>query len=57
MSHALSFWMRLKTIRKGGDGLPPRRMRDALFTEYLGPNMHSKLNQAYRARKKRAVSL
>lgn len=57
MSRALSFWMRLKTIRKGGAGLPPRRMRDALFTEYLGPNMHSKLNQAYRARKKRAVSL
>ena len=53
MSSMLDFLFRLKGMRKGGAGLPPRRMRDELLAEYLGTEMHAKLHQAYRARKRR----
>ena len=52
MTHVLGFLNRLKSIKKGGAGLPPRRMRDSLLAEHLGPAMHAKLNLVYRARKK-----
>ena len=53
MTNILDFFMRLKTVSKGGAGLPPRRMRDALLAEHLGPEMHAKLNQVHKSRKKR----
>ena len=46
----LDFFIRLKTM-KGGAGLPPRRMRNTLLSEYLGPEMHAKLNQVHRAKR------
>ncbi len=52
MTHVLGFLNRLKSIRKGGAGLPPRRLRESLLAEHMGPAMHAKLNQVYRARKK-----
>lgn len=52
MTHVLGFLNRLKSIKKGGAGLPPRRMRDSLLAEHMGPAMHAKLNLVYRARKK-----
>lgn len=51
MTHVIDFWNRLKNVKKGF-GLPTRRMREALLTGYLGPEMHAKLNLVYRARKK-----
>ena len=55
MSHVIDFFIRLKTIRKGGAGLPPRTMRSALMTESMGPAMHAKLYQVHRDRKKRGI--
>lgn len=52
MTHVIGFLNRLKNIRKGEAGLPPRQMRDSLLAEYMGPAMHAKLNQVHRARKK-----
>ena len=52
MSHALEFLMRLKTLKKGGAGLPTRKMREKLLAEHLGPAMLAKLNLVHRARKK-----
>ena len=52
MTHVMGFLNRLKSIRKGEAGLPPRRMRDSLLAEYMGPTMHAKLNQLQRARKR-----
>ena len=57
MSNVLSFLIRLKTIRKGEAGLTPRKMREALLAEHLGPLMHSKLNLVYRDRRKRSACL
>jgi hypothetical protein len=51
----LDFLIRLKSVRKGGAGLPPREMRDPLMSEHLGPAMHAKLRQVSRARKKRSL--
>lgn len=51
----LDFFIRLKTVKKGGAGLPPRQMRDNLLAEYLGPAMHAKLYQVHRARKRRGA--
>ena len=53
MTNIFDFLIRLKTVKKGGSGLSPRPMRDALLAEYMGRAMHAKLNQAYRARRKR----
>ena len=55
MSNVLDFLIRLKTLRKGGAGLPPREFRDSLLAEYLGAEMHSKLHRVYRARRKRGI--
>ncbi len=41
--------------KKGGAGLPPRSMRDALLTEHLGPAMLAKLGRVYRSRKGRGA--
>jgi hypothetical protein len=51
----LDFLIRLKSVKKGGAGLPSREMRDSLMAEHLGPVMHAKLRQASRARKKRSL--
>lgn len=53
MSNPLDFFIRLKTVKKGGAGLPPRGMREALLTEHMGAVMHAKLNLVNRARRKR----
>lgn len=53
MSNPLDFFIRLKTMKKGGAGLPPRGMREALLTEHMGAVMHAKLNLVNRARRKR----
>ena len=53
MTNVLDFLIRLKTVRKGGPGLTPPRMREGLVSEHMGPAMHAKLNLVYRARKKR----
>ena len=53
MTNVLDFFIRLKTVRKGGAGLPPRGMRDALLAEHMGPLMHAKLHLVHRARRKR----
>ncbi|MBI4115794.1 MAG: hypothetical protein HY447_04365 [Candidatus Omnitrophica bacterium] len=53
MSNVLDFLIRLKTVKKGGAGLPPRRMRESLLAEHMGPAMHAKLNLVYRERKRR----
>lgn len=53
MTNVLDFFIRLKTVRRGGGGLPPRGMREALLTEHLGSAMHAKLHLVYRARRKR----
>lgn len=55
MTNVLDFLIRLKTMRKEGNGLPPRSMRDSLMTEHMGTEMHAKLNQVYRSRRKRGV--
>jgi hypothetical protein len=57
MANVLDFLIRLKTVRKGGAGLSPRRMRDALLAEHMGPVMHAKLNQVHRARRRRGTWL
>lgn len=57
MTNMLDFLIRLKTIRKEGIGLTPRRMRDTLQAEHMGPAMHAKLNWVYRERKKRGLFL
>lgn len=57
MTNVVDFLIRLKTIKRGGAGLPPRRMRDAILTEHLGEGMHAKLAQVYRARKRRGGGL
>ena len=56
MTNVLDFLIRLKTIRKGETGLSPRRMRDALNAESLGPEMHAKLNHVYRAARRKRGS-
>ena len=53
MTNVLGFLIRLKTVKKGGAGLPPRPMREGLSTEHLGSPMLAKLNQVHRARRKR----
>ena len=53
MTNMLDFFIRLKTIKKGGAGLPSRGMREALLTEHMGSAMHAKLNLVYRARRRR----
>lgn len=53
MSNVLDFFIRLKMVRKGGMGLPPRGMREALLAEHMGPAMHAKLHLVHRARRKR----
>ena len=53
MTNVLDFFIRLKMARKGGAGLPPRGMRDAILAEHMGPAMHAKLHLVYRARQKR----
>jgi len=55
MANVLDFFFRLKTVNKGGAGLPPRKMKDTLLTEHMGPEMHAKLNQVNRARRKRGI--
>ena len=57
MTHVMDFLIRLKSVRKGGLALPLRHMRDALLTEHLGPEMHAKLNQVYRERRRRGTWL
>lgn len=57
MSNMLDFLIRLKMIKKGGAGLSPRHMREALMSEHLGAGMHAKLNRVYRARKRRGECL
>ncbi len=53
MTNMLGFLIRLKTVGKYAAGLTPRRMREGLTAEHLGPVMLAKLNQVHRARKKR----
>ena len=53
MTNVLDFFIRLKTIKRGGAGLPPRGMRDAILAEHMGPAMHAKLYLVHRARRKR----
>lgn len=53
MTNVFSFWYRLKAVRKEGQGLPPRQMRDQLLAEYMGPDMHAKLHLVHRAKRKR----
>lgn len=55
MTSVFDIFLRSRTMKKGGAGLPPRRMRDALLTEHLGPAMLAKLNQIYRLRKGRGA--
>ena len=55
MTNILDFLIRLKTIRKGGTGLPPRWMRNSLMAEHLGSAMLTKLGQVYRARRRRGI--
>lgn len=55
MTNFVDFLIRLKSMRKGGAGLPPRPMREELSAEHLGPAMHAKLNQVHRSRKKRGT--
>lgn len=52
MANVLDFLVRLKTVKKGGTGLPSRGLRDELLSEHLGPEMLWKLNQVHRARKR-----
>ena len=51
------FLMRIKTLKKGGAGLPPRWMRDSLMSEHMGPDMLAKLNQVHRAKRKRGTQI
>jgi len=53
MANVLEFLVRLKMVKKGGAGLPPRHLRDSLLAEHPGAAMLSKINQVHRARKKR----
>lgn len=55
MANVLDFFLRLKTLNKGGAGLTPRKMRDTLLAEHMGQEMHAKLNQVHRTRRKRGV--
>jgi len=57
MANVLDFFIKLKTMNKPGTGAPTRQIPDALLAEYLGPVMHAKLHQAYRARRKKGGSL
>lgn len=57
MTNMLDFLIRLRMVRKEGFGLPPRRMRDNLQAEHMGPAMHAKLNLVYRERRKRGLFL
>ena len=56
MANRLDFFVKLKMVNKVGTGLPARNLREMLLAEYLGPEMHAKLNQAHRARRKKGGS-
>ena len=53
MANMLDFFLKLKTINKWGTGLNPSKMRDSLLSEHRGPEMHAKLNQVHRSKRKR----
>lgn len=53
MTNVMDFLIRLKTVGKGGTGLPVRQVREVLLAEHMGAEMHAKLNQVHRARRKR----
>ncbi len=55
MSNVIEFLLRLKMVGKGGAGLPAHQLRDVLLAEHMGAEMHAKLNQVYRARRKRGA--
>ncbi len=57
MNHVEDFMVRMKMIRKGGAGLPPRWMRDSLMTEHLGSDMLKKLSLVHRAKQKRGEQI
>lgn len=57
MTGVVDFFIRMRTERKGGAGLPPRWMRDSLMAEHLGSAMLAKLNQVHRARRKRGMEI
>ena len=57
MSGMIDFLIRIKTLKKGGAGLPPRWMRDSLMSEHMGPDMLAKLNQVHRAKRKRGTQI
>lgn len=57
MDQIEQFMVRMKMVRKGGAGLPPRWMRDSLMTEHLGSDMLEKLNLVNQAKRKRGVQI